>query len=78
MSFHSHRLKNIEETERAKRAMMEAKRTTYKPTRQEQEENYATARCEPFLQVYLLLDLTLVRSSQSIGPIIKSSRMRMH
>ncbi|KAJ9106102.1 hypothetical protein QFC21_001244 [Naganishia friedmannii] len=39
-----HRLKNIEETERAKRAMMEAKRTTYKPTRQEQEENYATAR----------------------------------
>jgi hypothetical protein len=31
--------------------MMEAKRTAHQPTKQEQEENYATARCKPLLSM---------------------------
>lgn len=41
-----HRMKNIEETERAKRAMMEAQRVKSRDVHEEEEGDFASARCE--------------------------------
>ena len=42
----NHRMKNIEETERAKRAMMEAQRVKKRDGNEEEEGDFASARCE--------------------------------
>lgn len=74
----SHRLQNIEQTEQAKKAMMEAKRIAQEPTKQEQEENYATARCKQETRG-LVLGRKLIRTlSQSTVRIISYSPMPMH
>lgn len=44
-----HRMKNIEETERAKRAMMEAQRAKERGQNIEEDADFASARCESLL-----------------------------
>lgn len=41
-----HRMKNIEETERAKRAMLEAQKMKSRDTKEEEEGDFASARCK--------------------------------
>lgn len=54
---------------------MEAKRTAHQPTKQEQEETYATARCEPLTSS--LISTANAPSKQSTVQNIKRSRMPM-
>jgi hypothetical protein len=48
-----HRTKNIEETERAKRVMMEAQRIKNRDAKEEEEGDFASARCELLLSSLL-------------------------
>jgi hypothetical protein len=69
LTRHSTRLKNIEETERAKREMMEARNKAYAKRRPE-DEDYASARCEDFASMSLGLtnsELQVFRPHQRVA-----------
>ena len=69
-----HRMKNIQETEKAKRAMLEAQKNKAKDGREQDEDDFASARCELGVCVILQVRYTdtgthslQVRQQDSVG-----------